>query len=170
MHDARILRSSEFFWRAERRKILDEPCKVINGHRLRPPILRDGTYPILPMVDEAFSQCTTTCSPQLRFYGVLSSPHRRVEYALGVLKAPCRILLKRLDSQFDNVPRSFNLLCFAQLASDCQWRKSAWGGFTCVAFGAKFKVGPSGMTLANKTRQLKTICEWTSQLLLFVFL
>ena len=63
MHDARFLRSSELFWRAERRKILDEPCKVINGHRLWPPILRDGTYPILPVVDEAFSQCTTTCSP-----------------------------------------------------------------------------------------------------------
>ena len=54
MHDARVLRSSELFRRVDRREILDEPCKVINGHRVRPLILGVGAHPILPWLMKSF--------------------------------------------------------------------------------------------------------------------
>ena len=122
MHDARVLRSSELFQRAERREILDEPCKVINGHRVRPLILGYGAYPILPWLMKPFPSAHRLTVPQLRYNGVLCSARSRVEHVFGILKARWRILLKRLDSQFDNVPRTVLACCvlhnFCQLAGE----------------------------------------------------
>ncbi|XP_028411417.1 protein ALP1-like [Dendronephthya gigantea] len=53
MHDARVLRSSDIFQKAQDGEILTEPLARINGVQVRPLLLGDGAYPLLPLVNEA---------------------------------------------------------------------------------------------------------------------
>ena len=45
MHDARILRLSNFYSLAEDKQILTTPCMDLNGTQIRPLILGDSAYP-----------------------------------------------------------------------------------------------------------------------------
>ena len=48
MHDARVLRNFELFRKVENGNILREPEVNINGNDIRPLLLGDGAYPLLP--------------------------------------------------------------------------------------------------------------------------
>lgn len=48
LHDARVLRSTDLFRKAEDGEILNEPVVTVNGTRMRPILLGDGAYPLLP--------------------------------------------------------------------------------------------------------------------------
>ena len=48
MHDARVLRATSFFQKAERGDILSSPLDVILNQRVRPLIIGDGAYPSTP--------------------------------------------------------------------------------------------------------------------------
>ena len=46
LHDARILRLSNLYTRAEREEILKTPSKIIDGFSVRPLLLSDSAYPM----------------------------------------------------------------------------------------------------------------------------
>ena len=48
MHDARVLRNTDLFRKAENGDILGEPVLPISGNHILPLLLGDGAYPLLP--------------------------------------------------------------------------------------------------------------------------
>ncbi|XP_028416966.1 protein ANTAGONIST OF LIKE HETEROCHROMATIN PROTEIN 1-like [Dendronephthya gigantea] len=104
MHDARVLRSSDIFQKAQDGEILTEPLARINGVQVRPLLLGDGAYPLLPWLMKPYPNGANLNRSQRRFNKTLSSARSTVERAFGVLKARWRILLKRLDNRFENIP------------------------------------------------------------------
>lgn len=46
MHDARVLRRSTIFQRAEHGDILTQPHANVNGHEIGPYLLGDSAYPL----------------------------------------------------------------------------------------------------------------------------
>ena len=104
MHDARILRASNIFTKAENGEILKEPAITLNGVKVRPLLLGDGAYPLLPWLLKPYPITVILNCSQRRFNKTLSSARSTVECAFGLLKARWRILLKRLDNKFCNIP------------------------------------------------------------------
>ena len=96
MHDARVLRNSNVYTRAENREILTKPTIVIGGNQLRPYLLGDSAYPLSNWLLKPFPYGTN--DPREReFNEELSSARVKVECAFGMLKSRWRILHKRLD-------------------------------------------------------------------------
>ena len=100
MHDARVLRQSNIFRKAENGDILTEPFVTVNGVNVRPRLLGDGAYPLLPWLLKPYPINAILNRSQRRFNKTLSSAQSTVERAFGILKGRWRILLKRLDSRF----------------------------------------------------------------------
>ena len=86
MHDAPVLRNSELFRKVENGNILREPVVNINGNDIRPLLLRDGAYPLLPWLLKPYPNNTVLNPTQRRFNKVLSSARVTVELAFGVQK------------------------------------------------------------------------------------
>ena len=103
MHDAQVLRSSDIFQKAQNGDILAEPLATINGLQVRPMLLRDGAYPLLPWLMKPYPNGAILNRSQRLFNKTLSSARATVEQAFGILKARWRILLKRLDNRFENI-------------------------------------------------------------------
>jgi hypothetical protein len=102
-HDARVLRSSDIFQKAQNGDILAEPLATINGLQVRPMLLGDGAYPLLPWLMKPYPNGAILNRSQRLFNKTLSSTRATVERAFGILKARWRILLKRLDNLFENI-------------------------------------------------------------------
>ena len=111
MHDARVLRNSKMFRKVENANILREPVVNINGNDIRPLLLGDGAYPLLPWLLKPYPNNIVLNPTQRRFNKVLSSARVTVERAFGVLKGRWRILLKRIDNRFINVPEVILTCC-----------------------------------------------------------
>lgn len=118
MHDARVLRNSELFRKVENGNILREPVVNINGNDIRPLLLGDGAYPLLPWLLKPYPNNIVLNPTQRRFNKVLSSARVTVERAFGVLKGRWRILLKRMGNRFINVPEVILTCCI--LHNFCQ--------------------------------------------------
>ena len=118
MHDARVLRSTELFRKAESGEILNEPVVAVNGAQRRPLLLGDGAYPRLPWLTKPFPNNVNLNDVQRSFNRRLSSARVVVERAFGVLKGRWRILLKRLDNRFANVSEIILSCCI--LHNICQ--------------------------------------------------
>ena len=118
MHDARILRASNIFTKAENGEILKEPAVTLNGETVRPLLLGDGAYPLLPWLLKPYPINVILNRSQKRFNKTLSSARSAVERAFGILKARWRILLKRLDNKFCNIPEVILTCCI--LHNFCQ--------------------------------------------------
>ena len=118
MHDARILRASNIFTKAENGEILKEPAITLNGVKVRPLLLGDGAYPLLPWLLKPYPITVILNRSQRRFNKTLSSARSTVERAFGLLKARWRILLKRLDNKFCNIPEVILTCCI--LHNFCQ--------------------------------------------------
>jgi hypothetical protein len=118
MHDARILRASNIFTKAENGEILKEPVTFLNGVTVRPLLLGDGAYPLLPWLLKPYPINVILNRSQSRFNKTLSSARSTVERAFGILKARWRILLKRLDNKFCNIPEVILTCCI--LHNFCQ--------------------------------------------------
>ena len=97
MHDARVLRRSTVFERAEQRDILTQPTVNVNGHELGPYLLGDSAYPLSPWLMKPYPEGTRD-PREITFNKHLSSARVKVECAFGVLKSRWRILMKRFDS------------------------------------------------------------------------
>jgi len=99
MHDARVLRNSELNRKVVNGNILREPVVDINGNDIRPLLLGDGAYPLLPWLLKPYPNNIVLNPIQRRFNKVFSSARVTVEQAFGVLKGRWRILLKRIDNR-----------------------------------------------------------------------
>lgn len=97
MHDARILRNSTLYQRAEQGEILTGPVVNINHHDIGPYLLGDSAYPISPWLQKPFPEATRDRN-EIQFNRELSSARVKIECAFGCLKSRWRILQKRLDS------------------------------------------------------------------------
>ena len=97
MHDARMLRNSTLYQRAEQGDILTGPVVDVNGHEIGPYLLGDSAYPISPWLQKPFPEATRDRS-EIQFNRELSSARVKIECAFGCLKSRWRILQKRLDS------------------------------------------------------------------------
>ena len=54
MHDARVLRLSNFYSLAEDKHVLTTPCMDLNGTQIRPLILGDSAYPLMSWLMHPF--------------------------------------------------------------------------------------------------------------------
>ena len=97
MHDARVLRRSTIFQRAEQKNVLTQPTVNVNGHDIGPYLLGDSAYPLSPWLMKPYPEGTRD-PREIAFNKELSSARVKVECAFGVLKSRWRILLKRFDS------------------------------------------------------------------------
>lgn len=97
MHDARVLRNTTLFRRAEQREILTGPLVDIGCNQIGPYLVGDSAYPLCPWLLKPFPEATRN-PREIAFNKELSSARVKVECAFGVLKSRWRILQKRLDS------------------------------------------------------------------------
>jgi len=85
MHDARILRNSTLYQRAEQGNIRTGPVIDVNGHEIGPYLLGDSAYPISPWLQKPFSEATRDMS-EINFNHELSSARDNIKCAFGCLK------------------------------------------------------------------------------------
>lgn len=101
MHDARVLRRSAIFRKAERGEILSAPTVHINGrHELRPYLVGDSAYPLSPWLMKPYPEGTRD-RDEIKFNKELSSARVKVECAFGLLKSRRRVLQKCFDSSIE---------------------------------------------------------------------
>ena len=117
MHDSRVLRNSELYRKATNGDILTAPVRSMNGIQIKPLLIGDGAYPLLPWLIKPYPNVNLNANEQ-RFNRTLSSARSTVERAFGHLKGRWRILLKRLDNKFVNVPETILTCCI--LHNFCQ--------------------------------------------------
>ena len=111
IHDARILRDTSLFTRAQQRQLLANPIKVIEGHRVNPFLIGDGAYPPLTWLVKPFPNRFNLSQEEKKFNKALSSARVTVEQAFGLLKARWRCLLKRLDNEIENISNIIIACC-----------------------------------------------------------
>ena len=100
MHDARVLRRSAIFRRAEGGDILIAPTVNINGNEIGPYLVGDSAYPLSPWLMKPYPEGTRD-RDEIKFNKELSSARVKVECAFGLIKSRWRILQKRFDSTID---------------------------------------------------------------------
>lgn len=86
MHDARILRNSTLYQRAEQGNILTGSVTDVNGHEIGPYLLGDSAYPISPWLQKPFPEATRDMS-EIHFNHQLSSASNNIKCAFGCLKS-----------------------------------------------------------------------------------
>ena len=103
IHDARVLRKTSIYWKAENNEILSHPLRQINDVNVRPLILGDGAYPLFPWLIKPYPQGPALTGVEKGFNRKVSFARVVAERAFGILKARWRCLLKRIDAETANV-------------------------------------------------------------------
>lgn len=111
IHAARVLRLSGIFRKAEDGHILSEPVRIINGSNVRPLILGDPAYPLLPWLMTAYPATRLLTPAQQRFNNQLSKARVVVQCAFGRAKGRWRCLLSSLKNPQVVFQKSFPLGC-----------------------------------------------------------
>ena len=111
IHDARVLRLSTLYQRAENNLILTEPVKRINGVTVRPLLIGDSAYPLLPWLVSPYPHSHNLNRNQAKFNKILSKSRVIVERAFGKLKCHWRCLLKPLEEKTPKVPHTILTCC-----------------------------------------------------------
>ena len=96
MHDARVLRGSAIFRRAEQGEIITAPTVNMAGREITPYLVGDSAYPLSPWLTKHYPEGTKD-PDEIAFNKELSSARVEVEYAFGMLKSRWSILQKRFD-------------------------------------------------------------------------
>lgn len=92
MHDARVLRNTAIYTKAENGDILaNGPMLQIGQHSLQPYLVGDSAYPHTPWLQKPYPEGTVDPN-EIDFNRELSAARVKVECAFGVLKARWRIL------------------------------------------------------------------------------
>ena len=79
MHDARMLRSTLVFQRAQSDQIMCTPLDVIEGNRVRPFLLRDGAYPVTTWILKPYAFNLNLNASEKRYNRHVSSARSAVE-------------------------------------------------------------------------------------------
>ena len=103
IHDARVLRKTSIYWKAENNEILSHPLRQINDVNVRPLILGDGAYPLFPWLIKPYPQGPALTGVEKGFNRKVSSAQVVAERAFGILKARWHCLSKRIDTEITNV-------------------------------------------------------------------
>lgn len=103
LHDARVLRNTEIFYRCENGEFLATPKDVIEQVTVRPLIIGDSAYPLSEWLIKPYRHAGDLTQAQRYFNRRLSGSRSIVERGFGLLKARWRCLLKRLDNEIENV-------------------------------------------------------------------
>lgn len=120
VHDARVLRSSSLFTRAEGYEILNLPQAEILHHNIKPMILADGAYPPLRWILKPYARHRNLTPEEVNFNTTLSQARSAVERAFGLLKTRWRCLYKKLEQNLENIPMVIIACCV--LHNICQDR------------------------------------------------
>ena len=83
MHDARVLRRSTIFQRAEHGNILTQPTVYVTCHGIGPYLLGDSAYPLSPWLMKPYPEGTRD-PREIAFNKELSAARVKVECAFGV--------------------------------------------------------------------------------------
>ena len=118
MHDARVLRHSEIYELASNGTILSAPTRQIQGQHVRPLLIGDGAYAISSWIIIPYPHNALLDVAQRRFNRTLSGARSTVERAFGLLKGRWRCLLKRNDSNLENISATALACCI--LHNICQ--------------------------------------------------
>lgn len=81
MHDARILRNSSLYQKAEQGDILTGPIAIVKHHEIGPYLVGDSAYPISPWLQKPFPEATRDRS-EIQFNRELSSARDKIRSAL----------------------------------------------------------------------------------------
>ena len=111
IHDSRVLRNSSIFNDAEGNRILTTPIQRIQNLDVKPLLLGDGGYPLTAWLLKPYSINLNLSRAQKKFNRELSSSRSSAERAFGILKARWRCLIKRLDTQLENIPQVIVTCC-----------------------------------------------------------
>ncbi|CAH1263518.1 uncharacterized protein [Branchiostoma lanceolatum] len=112
VHDARVLRKSRIFRRAESGTLLpQEFAQDINGVAVPAVLLGDAAYPHLPWLMKPYPDNGALGRDRFKFNYRHSRARMTVECAFGLLKGRWRCLTKRLDVSLDNVPTIVGACC-----------------------------------------------------------
>ena len=103
IHDARLLRQTSLFQKAQTAEILNKPEDIVENIRVRPLLLGDGGYPLSIWLVRPYNFSIALTQSEKNFNKALSSARVTVERSFGIPKARFRCLLKRLDCQVENV-------------------------------------------------------------------
>ncbi|PFX22530.1 putative nuclease HARBI1 [Stylophora pistillata] len=92
LHDARVLRNSSIYQKAENGDILTAgPMYLIGADEIQPYLVGDSAYPLSPWLQKPYPEGTRDPG-EIRFNKELSSARVVVECAFGILKSRWRIL------------------------------------------------------------------------------
>ena len=72
IHDARVLRLSTLYRRVENDVILTEPVRHINGEHVRPLLIGDSAYPLLPWLVGPYPHSRNLTHDQCKFIKILN--------------------------------------------------------------------------------------------------
>ncbi|XP_020621230.1 protein ANTAGONIST OF LIKE HETEROCHROMATIN PROTEIN 1-like [Orbicella faveolata] len=78
LHDARVLRNSSFYDRAEHGDVLAAPIHVIGGHEIQPYLVGDSAYPLSRWLQKPYPEGTRDPS-EIQFNKQLSAARVKVE-------------------------------------------------------------------------------------------
>lgn len=120
LHDARVLRNSALFNRAENHIILNEPTVDVLGQAIKPIILADGAYPPVRWILKPYARHINLNREEIHFNYVVSRARSVVERGFGMLKTRWRCLLKKMEQKLNNVPVIIMACCV--LHNFCQDR------------------------------------------------
>ena len=122
-HDSRVLRNSAIYARAETSQILNSPNDVIENVTIRPLILGDGGYPLLTWLMRPYNIGQNIDPRKAKFNKKLCGVRVTIERGSEILKARWRCLLKRLDSEIENVSNMIITCVVLHNYVSVQWRR-----------------------------------------------
>lgn len=113
MHDAHVLRLSNFCSLAEEKRILTMSCMDINGTQIRPLMLGNSAYPLKSWLMRPFQDNGALTATHRHFNMELSKVRIVVEHGFGQTKARWRCLDKRIDKD-TKIPHTVTAFCVLQ--------------------------------------------------------
>ena len=125
LHDARVLRSSTLYRRAEANEVLRNAKAQIGPHEIRPYLVGDSTYPLGPWLQKPFPEATRD-RDEIAFNKELTAARVSIECAFGILKSRWRISGKRYDSSVEFAVKT--AVACAVLHNFCIMNGDEWNG------------------------------------------